>query len=216
MLIIFDLDDTLIQTSRLITPWRFEKVLQALGLQQDLYAKLSCDLMNCHMSFDSSQEALQAVFKTHDIHRTHFDVAKGFLDSFDDTIPVELFSGVEILLKVLKTNHKIVLVTKGRQDQQKLKIQKAGLSDGFFEHMIIVDTGSKKQAFSQLATGYDSKNVLVVGDRISADLSPAKDLGFKTCLVRQGRGEFQKISSTIVDYVIQDVTELENLLKSIQ
>lgn len=216
MLIIFDLDDTLIQTSRFITPWRFEKVLQGLGFQQSLHAKVSYDLMNCHMTFDSSHEALQAVFKNHDIPHAHFESAKRFLDSFDDTIPVELFNGVKTLLENLRTKHKLVLVTKGRQDQQQLKIQKAGLSDGFFEHMLIVDVGSKKQAFSQLALGYDSKNVLVIGDRITADLSPAKDLGFKTCLVRQGRGEFQKISPTIVDYIIQDVTELENLLKSIQ
>ena len=56
----------------------------------------------------------------------------------------------------------------------------------------------------------------MVGDRIVRDLLPAKNLGFTTVLVRQGRGKHQKINKDQVDFVIDDVTEVENLIKSIE
>lgn len=216
MLIIFDLDDTLIQTSRFITPWRFKKVLENLNLDPAIKSDIFDSLQTRHLEFESSQEAIEQIFKSYKIDEINLNQASYFLNSYDEQIPVYLFSGVKELLQNLKLNYSLALVTKGKAELQKLKILKAGLEDDFFNQIVIVESGNKKEAFSQAAQGEESKNVFVVGDRVFADLQPAKALGFKTCLVRQGRGEFQKIFPDFVDYIIQDVTELENLLKSIQ
>jgi FMN phosphatase YigB (HAD superfamily) len=216
LLIIFDLDDTLIQTSQFITPWRFEKVLENMKAIAPLRHQIMHDLMKSHLQYDSSSQALEEVLSFHKVDRSLIELAKAHMSSFDMTIPVHLFEGVSNMLETLKAQYALALVTKGRVDQQSLKIEKAGFKENFFDQVFIVDSGDKKDAFKQASKGFLSNKVLVVGDRVNADLKPAKDLGFHTCLVRQGRGEFQKISPMLVDYIIQDVTEVENLLKSIQ
>lgn len=215
MLIIFDLDDTLIQTSQFITPWRFEKVLDSLNLENMIKDQILQDLIACHLKFESSQEALDQVLRLYKLDESLIKQAKLTFNSYDPSIPVHLFKGVDLLLENLKSAYKLVLVTRGHVDQQRLKIEKAGFSEAIFDQIIIVEHKDKKEAFSTVSSGYNSNKVFVIGDRVDVDLQPAKALGFKTCLVRQGRGEYQKISPIFVDYIIQDVIELENLLKSI-
>lgn len=215
MLIIFDLDDTLIQTSQFITPWRFDKVLASLNLTNGMKNEIFQTLLSSYLEFESSQDALNHVLTAHNIDLNLIQLAKDALNSYDPSIPVYLFEGVDVLLANLKAHYKLVLVTKGNKAQQKLKIDKAGLAQNIFEQIFIVEDEDKKEAFKAVSKGYESTQVFVIGDRVKGDLQPAKALGFKTCLVRQGRGEYQKISPLFVDYIIQDVIELENLLKSI-
>ncbi len=105
-------------------------------------------------------------------------------------------------------------MTSGKKEIQELKIAKAALDSLYFEHIYIVEEGSKELIYTHLFQQIQPCSVLVVGDRVSRDLLPGKKLGFSTVLVRQGRGLFQKFHKDEVDFVIQDVTELENLIKS--
>lgn len=219
MLIIFDLDDTLIPTSDMITPWRFQKIIYKLKLAG--YAQVELDefyvkLIDSHKTFSTSTQALE--FYLGELKIDAFD-KKGLIDElncFDESMPVVTYPGVHNLLSNVKKRFKLALVTAGEVSNQSLKIQKAGLDQGFFDHIDIVESGHKEPFYKNIYDKFSPSSVLVVGDRVSKDLSPAKNLGFTTVLVRQGRGLFQKIHKDIVDFVIQDVTELENLIKSYQ
>ena len=56
------------------------------------------------------------------------------------------------------------------------------------------------------------KNSLVCGDRICFDLTPAKELGFKTVQIVKGRGVGNTGLKNDVDYTILHLSELNNIL----
>ncbi len=219
MLIIFDLDDTLIKTSELITPWRFKQVLdhlQEVGLLQNASHSLLNDLIEKHSEYSSSQEALGDLFKKSGIDDSIIQEAAHKLNAYDPDIPVSVFSGVYQLLNKLKKEYQLALVTSGTMQIQNLKIQKSDLTNNYFDFIEIVEGTDKKTAYQNIFNSSNNQKVIVVGDRIVRDLLPAKNLGFTTVLVRQGRGKHQKINKDQVDFVIDDVTEVENLIKSIE
>jgi FMN phosphatase YigB (HAD superfamily) len=217
LLIIFDLDDTLIQTSRYITPWRFEKILHRLASVGALKGPVDhyLDELVCeHQKFESSLLALSHFFEAHQIDTSYFNQSVQLLNDYDQTIPVVLFEGVKEFLERLKLHAQLVCVTLGVEIIQRLKLQKSGLSEGCFKEMYVVETGEKGAIYQELFNKYPQGPVFVVGDRVVKDLVPAKKLGFTTVLVKQGRGQFQKNDPIGVDFVIGDVLELENLVKS--
>ena len=216
MLIIFDLDDTLIQTSRFITPCRFERVIEALDLSEAIKRAILEDLNKGHLQFATSKQAITHVLKSHGVPVHLIEHANFEMDAYDPQVPVVLFEGVVELANILKArNCHLVIVTAGSISQQTYKIQKSGITD-HVSSWYIVESGSKQNTYQEVAKNFLPNEVLVIGDRVASDLLPAKALGFKTCLVRQGRGQFQEINSNIIDFVIQDVTEVENLIKSLQ
>lgn len=54
----------------------------------------------------------------------------------------------------------------------------------------------------------DPREALVCGDRVSMDLSPAKELGMFTVHLRNGRGQFHDSPKAHVDLAIDDLTQL--------
>jgi FMN phosphatase YigB (HAD superfamily) len=213
LLIIFDLDDILIKTSEEITPWRFKQVLEYLqrkGITADLDK-----LLRDHQQYDSSSEALTWFLTQLKLNSEEIAESVRLLNAFDPHIPVSVFDGVYVLLEHLKKTHTLALVTAGSYQIQSLKIQKAKLDKNYFDYIEIVENGDKTQAYQNAHNLFSINPVLVVGDRVSKDLSPAKTLGFETVLVRQGRGVFQKISGNQANHVIEGVTEVENLIKLI-
>ena len=56
---------------------------------------------------------------------------------------------------------------------------------------------------------------LVVGDRITNDLSCAKKLGGITIHIRQGRGEFEPKNHPDVDFEIRTIKELTEVLERV-
>lgn len=217
MLIVFDLDDTLIATSDVITPWRFKRVadiLKSEGFSEEVIQEFLVQTTSCHAHYSSSQEALEFFLSTFNLSDDCRKKCFSSLNCFDEAIPVHVFPGVYDLLRSLKKNYKIALVTSGGLQIQGLKIQKASLHQEYFDAIHIVETGSKEIIYKNIYDNFSPSQILVVGDRVEKDLKPAKNLGFLTVLVRQGRGQFQKFHKDEVDFVIRDVTELENLIKS--
>jgi len=218
LLIIFDLDDTLIQTSEVITPWRFQRVLKFLeskGHDNDLLESLYQEITKQHQRFETSSEALLFFFQKHQINQSFYPECLSILNDFTQDLPVSIYKGVIEMLKALKSEVRLACVTSGMTSNQELKLNKSGLKE-LFEEIIIVETGDKVHAYRTVFENSKKSCVLVVGDRIQKDLVPAKSLGFYTALVQQGRGLFQKINHQYVDFVIQDVLEVENLIKSIK
>jgi len=214
LLIIFDLDDTLIKTSELITPWRFRKVLEHLQkfCPQQGFVQAFAELLNDHQNFESSEQALKTVLGKNGCDSTLLETAICEMNRFDEEIPVELFQSVKKLLTILRQKQALALVTSGNYQIQTLKIEKSGIKD-FFDYIEIATSNNKKNIYQNLLQLSKNERAIVIGDRVSRDLLPAKELGLLTVLIRQGRGCYQKIDPNVVDYVIDDVIELQDLLK---
>lgn len=133
---------------------------------------------------------------------------------FDEPIqPME--DAIEVL-KELSSSHPLVLVTKGKEKIQREKMERAGISSEFFTRLYFCTDGDKKKIYKKVSEemGISPLNALVCGDRISLDLSPAKELGYKTVQIKWGRGLGNTGFKKDVDYTILYLKELIDLLET--
>ena len=203
MYIIFDLDDTLIDTSGSITPSALKWTLSKLP------AKLPLDeLLEINLKASSSKQALETFLYQHGAEE-HVEIAKNALDHY----PIESVQTVPDALTVIEElakDHTLALVTAGRRLQQLLKLEKAGIANEYFTTINVTHMRGKKNIYQNLQKKWnvDPSKIFVVGDRVAIDLQPAKELGMKTVHFRWGRGRKMTSLKTDVDYTIDTLKQL--------
>ena len=216
MLIIFDLDDTLIQTTESITLPKLRLlhkglVFNGLDVNDPKYSLENLEHLNA-ISL-SAKEALSIFLK--DLPQNIFEQA---LDEIYGPIPneisVELVRGVTTVLPRLKFVYKLFVITLGKKELQLEKMKKAGMDFSIFSNIIVTE-GSKKPLYQKILENesISPQQIVVCGDRVERDLLPGKELGFSTVLMKQGRGKILQGSKEYVDYEVNDFYELENILK---
>ncbi|MES2344674.1 MAG: HAD family hydrolase [Chlamydiota bacterium] len=129
-------------------------------------------------------------------------------------ISVDPVDGAVEILEELALHHELAIVTIGRQEQQMEKMKNAGIDSTIFSKIIVCggpDKGPSYQAVVE-ALGIADVDVIVCGDRITTDLSPAKALGFKTIHVRWGRGLNSVGPKGDVDYSISKLADIKDYL----
>ena len=134
---------------------------------------------------------------------------------FDHPIqPVE--DAIEVL-EELSQEHQLALVTKGKEEIQREKMKRAGISTQYFTRLYFCEDGDKKKAYQKVSeeTGISPLKALVCGDRISLDLTPAKTLGYNTVQIKWGRGLGNTGLKKDVDYTILHLKELKSLLEKL-
>lgn len=217
MLIIFDLDDTLIDTSACITP---------IKLNQALYRMIEagCEILDVSSCFkkllefndksNSAKEALEKFIEfmgfkkkflqigVHEVYSTPYQGIK--------INPVE--GALELLLN-LKGKCFFALVSMGKLEQQMSKLEKAGIDSSLFYKIFILEEGSKKKCYQELMEELRllPSEVIVCGDRIPVDLAPAKELGCVTVHMKRGRGVLSQESGREVDFVITEPSQLQEI-----
>ena len=209
MLIIFDLDDTLIDTAGSILPRRRRQVLEALA------AKGVCidpEMEALYASIDArsrtSEEALQKFLGTH--HHLLKESVKTLYSASNFPFPVKLTPGVEESLDILSKEHTLSIVTYGNPAIQKKKIEKAGLDKALFSNIVVCEEPVKGPHYQSIfeSSGETHSDVIVCGDRVGRDLLPAKERGFTTVLMRWGRGKSEPFDPHVVDHQISSISDL--------
>lgn len=97
--------------------------------------------------------------------------------------PLELIAGVEQTLAYLSGRHDLTLFTKGNAEEQKMKIQRSGLSE-FFAHTAIVK--EKNVASYQeliIARGIAQESAWMIGNSPKSDINPALDAGLNAVFI---------------------------------
>lgn len=219
MLIIFDLDDTLIETSTCLTPLRLEVALKrmlAAGLKVDTFERALQLLLEINQSAPSSRKAME-VFA--EIYPGGTDCLQMGLDSFKESLPSDLelkpAEGAIQLLNELVDEHNLALVTIGYPKVQFEKMEKAGIEPKFFSKIIVGAGPSKRPYYEEIMSEFGEGPGLVCGDRVHLDLSPAKELGLRTVHVRFGRGLQQMQPARDVDFAIGKLEELKEIIKAV-
>lgn len=144
-LIVFDLDDTLLDTTRLLIPIARTPAFEARILQ-----------------------------------------------------PLPLMEGAKENLDYLWEKYNLVVLTQGRPDAQKKKIQSMNI-ESFFKKIYIADPSineTKAQFFQKILdeSGLDPRNILSIGNRRYTDIREAKKLGMNTCLFHYGEHADEKVA----------------------
>lgn len=224
MLIIFDLDDTLIDTSGMLTPIQLNHALSSMiqkGLLIPNIEQALSVLYRLNRFAESGATALQEFLEIIDAPYSYYEIGyKALYQDFPSDSSINPLEGTLETLKFLSQSHDLALVSKGVLSQQYLKLKNAGIDTGLFNHIDIVTTGSKKDSYQTLLTHYqlDSKQVLVCGDRIDNDLKPAKELNCWTVHMQWGRG-LRPISikkKKYIDFTIKKIGDLKKILGKIE
>lgn len=220
MLIIFDLDDTLIDTSGSILPGVLKKALkemEGVGLTLANFNRSYEELLRLNTYHVNSGEAIREFLEINKAPIHCLDVALNAV--YENPVfegPIQPVEDAVDVLKELSSSHPLVLVTKGKESIQREKMERAGISSQFFTKLHFCTDGNKKKIYKKVSEemGISPLNALVCGDRISLDLTPAKELGYKTVQIKWGRGLGNTGFKKDVDYTILYLKELIDLLET--
>ncbi|MDE3055372.1 MAG: HAD family hydrolase [Verrucomicrobiota bacterium] len=188
-MIVFDLDDTLLDTSGGITPFKLKEALSFLF--EDVGEELYQELLVLNRTASSSKEALAALAKRRGARQENILRAFAALTS---PLPPQFFIPTTPgALQVLRTLHSLcplVLVTGGKPSFQLEKMEKAGIDRSLFSKIVVSEKGSKGEAYADLPGEFSLRpeQIWVCGDRVEMDLRPARELGFHTVQMQWGRG----------------------------
>ena len=222
MLIIFDLDDTLIDTSGCITPYALRRALAAMiaaGLRVPSFPQALESLFRINAASLTGVEALAEFVELHDGDSALLSIGKReWYGELPTDLAISSLEGAKDLLRELSSSHTLALVTGGKNALQREKMKKAGIDTVFFSKIVASEDGNKKIHYQEVKKdfGYSAKEILVCGDRVAIDLTPAKELGFRTVHIRWGRGlVMQHAKSSDVDFQINTLKQLKDIIKSL-
>jgi putative hydrolase of the HAD superfamily len=221
LLIIFDLDDTLIDTSGCITPIKLEQALckmKEAGLRMGNFQEALETLRRLDSTAPSARCALEEFIEINGIDRSFLSIGiEEVYNSLPEDIPVFPLEDAVDLLSELYEIHKLALVTVGRREQQLFKLKKAGIDSSFFSKIVISEDRNKKEHYQMLMREFDvfPREVVVCGDRVPVDLAPAKQLGCTTIHMKWGRGVHSKGKKDEVDFSISRLAEIRSILSNI-
>jgi FMN phosphatase YigB (HAD superfamily) len=211
LLIIFDLDDTLIDTSGSITPFKLRACLKLLGLEGPAFEQ---ELFKLNQTSLRSKDALLEFCTRHDVPKTGQEAAlKEMFSPLPDDFQIPTTPFAKETLSFFHKTHHLALVTGGAPPLQRQKIEKAGIEAKMFSKIAIPEDSVKKPVYLALLQEFsvDPKNAWVCGDRVTMDLIPARELGMRTVHMRWGRGNLQ--IEKWVESTIQNLSELKEIIR---
>ncbi|HRW58030.1 MAG TPA: HAD family hydrolase [Chlamydiales bacterium] len=215
MCIIFDLDDTLITTTRDLIHSRFLRISKLVE-SQSAFSSIYPILLQYNKLYKSSKDALKKFFESYPHLRNFQKSAYAILEQdllSDENI--HMMKGADKLLLQLRNEYELYIVSYGKKRFQFQKMKKAGVDTSLFIKIEITENPNKLEAYQTiLKNKHVASECIAVGDRMR-DLFPANALGMKTIHIRQGRGEFEKCED-FVDFSIDSIEELCDCLKNIK
>ena len=218
MLIIFDLDDTLIDTSGSVAPFKMQACLHQLiaqGLPIPSLSEALPQLLAMNARSPKSIEAIQAFASSYDPTPEQLAMA---VQELTTPLPEDFIVATTPYAKeILQFYHPfcaLALITGGDVAFQWDKLKKAGIDPSLFS-MIAIPKDSHKGPYYEAAQReflVPPQEVWVCGDRISMDLEPAHRLSFHTIHMRWGRGILEK-GEPWVNHTIPDLRKLKELIR---
>jgi len=212
--IIFDLDDTLIDTWNCFLPVELKGSLLAMikeGLVVKDVEKAFQLLMEINGQSKDGTSAIKQFLQQIGAEERFLDVAiKSYYQCSHSDFKIKPLPGVVETLDVLKKKVELALVSRGIERVQLLKLEKSGIDTRIFSDVIITLDYDKTAAYEKLLKKgkCSPKEVLVLGDKYDSDLLPAKKLGMATAFMDYGRGKLFPPKKGEVDFTINNLKEL--------
>jgi len=218
-LIIFDLDDTLIDTTHYATPIKLRLTLQAMinaGLQISSEEEAYRSLVEIDQNSLSGKETIRQFLQNNNGDMGLLEIgSKAYYGKSLVDFPIKTISGTLQTLNILKDKHDLVLVSFGIEEEQYRKMERAGINPKIFRKIIITENYDKLEAYEQVMKelSYLPENIFVCGDKFHGDLLPAKKLGMKTVHFSWGRGKVFPHKAEEVDHSISDVSMILKIIE---
>lgn len=230
--LIFDLDDTLLDTYGILIPDAINKACQSMidaGLSADLklcvqaWKQLHLQYSEINLYLKIIEVALQSPKSpSHFSEEQKNKIAEaGFKSFLTPQLPEQLKAEPEVvaILERLSKKYTLFLLTQGNPKTQKEKIKKMNI-EKYFHEIFIVNSErneNKKHILEKLlqTVNSDASLYLSVGNRLRHEIAMAKSVGMHTCHVKQGEhaNELAQNSFEKADWTISKLTELERVCK---
>lgn len=206
MWILFDLDDTLVETSKCLTPYALERAYHSMGSIGTLD-----ELIELNQKSLTSKEAVECFWSRHSQDKEKLHLGLSVLSApLEEKTSLDPVPGAVELLDELYGQFPLVLVTRGIESLQREKMKKAGIQPDRFSKLIIGCMEGKRSAYEMAARELNlpPTEAIVCGDRVPLDLSPGRVLGMTTVHFLNGRGVHHREPRGDVDHTIQSIQEL--------
>lgn len=217
-MIIFDLDDTLIDTSGSITPLKMKACLEKMveqGLSVSNFAEAYQNLLNINAQSTKSTDAIQKFIASFSNQKISLEpIFQELTTPLPTDFSIPTTPHAKEVLEFYRKICPIALITGGHPPFQREKLKKAGIDSSIFSMIAIPEDSKKKPHYERVQQEFSVSpdKIWVCGDRIAMDLKPAHELGFKTVHMRWGRGTIGP-SEKWIDHSISNLQELKELIK---
>lgn len=191
MLLIFDLDDTLIHTHRVFLELtdEFLRRMEALGLgdenvyyTMDSFNREAVEDNNAYVpwAFPKAMRKTYEFYCEKDFVPYYEEIADeleelgwGFREAEYTQVP-----GAKILLdEMAEAGHILVLLTQGGYDEQRFKVEQQHFNE-FFDEIVVVDKKSPDVLQKLIEQcGFLPRETIVIGDSAKSDIAPALSVG---------------------------------------
>jgi HAD superfamily hydrolase (TIGR01549 family) len=204
MLILFDLDGTLIESKESIvnsTITTLMKYSKELPSNEQVERTIGIPIINLLKKYVDKSLLDQAVTE----FREHLIV--------ETPKTTKLYSDTMMVLKGLSSNSHTLKVVTNKKTLLAKKILNLMEIDSYFNEVIGIDLGDPKPSPSMLllaAKGHKTREVIMVGDR-PEDVVAAKEAGFKSVFVDHGTVIRADAEAFYPDFLVNNLKELLNL-----
>jgi FMN phosphatase YigB (HAD superfamily) len=221
--LIFDLDDTLIQTSTYILPRAFVELSSFIAEQYSVHLnafeieerkRSSTSLERSSLFFNDLALYVKSFIKDDDISPDELtsEMQKIFYERTVSEKEVILYPGVDLFLEDVSRSTSIFLVTAGHHPTQHKKIELSGLKD-YFDEIHVIDYKGKEtkgDAFNLILAHHNFRpeHVLVVGDRLASEIYQASKLGLTTAWLKSGEHTQERMDAVTPDFTYESIVEL--------
>ena len=223
--LIFDLDDTLLDTSGQLIPKASEEACLAMVQAGLNTSEAECMKEKARFISANPRHALYHHLVNHfglrqDCKFTREEVkaigARTFYQR-DVNPNICLFGGARELLLRLKSKYQLHLVTSGNPATQMSKIAILKL-ESLFSSIHIADSNMAERkllSFQKIlsTTNADPRKCLSIGNRLNSEIADSKQLGMKTCWIRFGEDSHLEPTTPLEqpDFLFESVNALEGL-----
>jgi putative hydrolase of the HAD superfamily len=198
--IIFDLDDTLIKTSKLYNQARkkFCLLMENSGFKkEEVLAKLDeIDIKNIHQHGFTKERYPYSLGKTYE----YFSQKNG------KEIP-ELVDSVYRVLDILSKKYFLILATLGDPQVQEEKVQLSGLKKYFSEIYVLKHKNVEEYQNILKEHNLNKKETWIVGNSVRSDLNPGLKLGVNCILIPYLSWKFEEEEPLSKNYLQLDSLE---------
>jgi FMN phosphatase YigB (HAD superfamily) len=218
--LVFDLDDTLLDTSQQLIPAASRESCEAMiqaGLNATIELCLQArdELVKTPLRYDLYHQLVQR-FGVRDEADGAAVTDRGYHAFHDREVEsdISLIPGAREMLVALGDRYELHLVTAGNRPTQEQKIQLLDLTDFFksIHHVDPTQGETKQNVFSSImnSSRLAPEKHLSIGNRLDTDIGEAKRLGWMTCWVRHGEYSYLKPADDFerADFEISQITEL--------
>jgi len=217
--IIFDLDDTLIKTSKLYNQAReeFSLLMENSGFKkEEALAKLDeIDIKNIHQHGFTKERYPYSLGKTYEYfsQKNGKEINSELKKKIEELgwqvfrqIP-ELVDGVYRVLDILCKKYFLILATLGDPQVQEEKVQLSGLKKYFSEIYVLKHKNVEEYQNILKEHNLNKKETWIVGNSVRSDLNPGLKLGVNCILIPYLSWKFEEEEPLSENYLQLDSLE---------